>query len=149
MLNKTDIIKMVETNIFRGPERNVPNPEVFERPTRRTHTAEYKRCILEEIEACVKPGEIGAILRREGLYSSHLTSWRRQREKSEFEALKPKKRGRCKFNPPDSLVKKLEQENKRLMKRLKHAELILEIQKKISEITGIPLKTIGKELKDL
>jgi len=131
MLNdNTDIIQMVETNILGRPAKVIPNPEVLERPKRRTHTAEYKRRILAEIEACTKPGEIGAILRREGLYASHIACWRRQREKAELEALKPRKRGRCKSNPPDPLVKKLEQENKRLKKRLKHAELILDIQKK-------------------
>jgi len=70
-----------------------PNPEVVEKPVRRRFTAEYKRAILKEADRC-SAGEIGALLRREGLYSSHLTSWRRQRDLGELEALSPKKRGR-------------------------------------------------------
>ena len=109
-----------------------PDPEVLERPVRRTFTAEYKRAILREADACTKPGEIGALLRREGLYSSHLSKWRRQRERGELEALAPKKRGRKPKakNPLARKVAELERENAKLRGRLQQAEAIIEIQKK-------------------
>src|SRR5215469_1677822 len=88
----------------------VPDPEVASKPKRRQFTAEYKRSILEEAEACRDEGAIGALLRREGLYSSHLTTWRRQREQGEQEALTPKKRGRKATTNP------LTEENQRLRK---------------------------------
>jgi transposase len=72
----------------------VPDPEVVPQAKRRRFNAEYKVRILEEADACSEPGEIGALLRREGLYSSHLTTWRRQREQGHLEGLSPKKRGR-------------------------------------------------------
>jgi len=110
----------------------VPDPEVLERPMRRTYTADYKLKILKEADAAVEPGEIGALLRREGLYSSTLGNWRRQRERGELAGLRPKKRGpkSLKDNPLARKVRELEVENRRLQKRLKHAELILDIQKK-------------------
>lgn len=124
--------------------RDILNPEVLERPKRRTYTVEYKSRILREADAAAESGEIGALLRREGLYSSTLQTWRRQREKGEIAGLSPKKRGpkSAKENPLANRVRELEAKNRRLQKSLKHAELILDIQKKISEITGIPLKDI-------
>jgi transposase-like protein len=118
-----------------------PDPEVAERPTRRKFTAEYKRQILRQAENC-KPGELGALLRREGLYSSHLAKWRQQIEKVEREALAPKKRGRKpqEPNPLAKQVAELERENERLTQRLQQAEAIIEVQKKISEILGISPK---------
>lgn len=116
-----------------------PDPEVVEKPARRKFTAEYKLRILREAERCA-PGELGALLRREGLYSSHLSDWRRQRERGELDALTPKKRGRKpQKNPLTQRVAELERENERLRKRLQQAETIIEVQKKISEILGIPL----------
>lgn len=117
---------------------------------RRTYTADYKLKILKEADAAVEPGEIGALLRREGLYSSTLGNWRRQRERGELAGLRPKKRGpkSLKDNPLARKVRELEVENRRLQKRLKHAELILDIQKKISEITGIPLIPVESEEDD-
>jgi transposase-like protein len=117
-----------------------PGPEVVERPVRRRFTAEYKRAVLKEVDRC-SAGEIGALLRREGLYSSHLTAWRRQRESGELEALSPKKRGR-KAKPVSPLAKeneRLKRENEALGRRLAHAELLIEVQKKIAGLLGIPL----------
>ena len=120
---------------------SVLNPEVLEKPLRRRFTAEYKLRILKEVDALTDSGQIGALLRREGLYSSHLTTWRRQREAGTIEALRPKKRGR-RGRRRDPVIRENEQlrrENDRLARRLKKAETIIEIQKKISELLGIPL----------
>jgi len=117
-----------------------PNPEVAEKPVRRRFTAEYKRAILKEADRC-SAGEIGALLRREGLYSSHLTSWRRQRDLGELEALSPKKRGR-KAKPISPLAKENERLQRRvhtLERRLAEAELIIDVQKKIAGLLEIPL----------
>jgi len=120
-----------------------PDPEVAERAARRRFTAEYKRRVLQEADACAGTGELGGLLRREGLYSSHLTTWRRQREQGTLAALSPKKRGRPAVpgSPLARRVAELEREKARLEGRLKQAETIIEVQKKISEILGIPLKT--------
>jgi transposase len=117
-----------------------PSLEVMERPVRRRFTAEYKRSILKEADLC-EVGELGALLRREGLYSSHITKWRRQRESGELEALAPRKRGR-KAKPESPLAKENERQRReidRLRKRLAQAELIIDVQKKISGLLGIPL----------
>ena len=116
-----------------------PDPEVVERPVRRRFTAEYKRAILKEADLC-HAGELGALLRREGLYSSHLSAWRRQREKGMLEALTPKKRGR-KAKPFSPLVKeneRLRRENDALQRRLTQAELLIEVQKKLLGSWGSP-----------
>src|SRR3989304_2554263 len=126
-----------------------PDPEVAERAARRRFTAEYKRRVLQEADACAGAGggggggELGGFLRREGLYSSHLTTWRRQREQGTLAALSPKKRGRPAVpgSPLARRVAELEREKGRLEGRLKQAGTIIEGQKKISEILGIPLKT--------
>ncbi len=116
-----------------------PDPEVPEKKPRRKFTAKYKLRILAEAEACNKPGQIGALLRREGLYSSSLSSWRRQKENGLLEALSPKKRGRKEKekNPLVQKVSQLERENERLKQKLKKAEIIIDVQKKISQILGI------------
>ena len=116
-----------------------PDPEVTERATRRRFTAEYKRRILREADACKGNGDLGLLLRREGLYSSHLATWRRQRDAIARVSLAPKKRGRT-AKPVDPRVKQLRWENARLKRRLERAEAIIEIQKKASELLGIPLK---------
>jgi len=125
-----------------------PNPEVVEKPRRRTFAAKYKLRILEEADACKDSGAVGALLRREGLYSSHLTLWRRQRNEGALSALKPKKRGRKgKAQTPEAKrIAELERENRRLESekrkleaKLQRAALMLEIQKKTSELLGIPL----------
>ena len=118
----------------------VPDPEVPAKPRRRQFTAAYKRSILDEAEACRDEGAIGALLRREGLYSSHLTNWRRQRQQGELEALAPKKRGRKSIaNPLDDENRRLRVENVRLSRRLEQAELIIDVQRKISALLGISL----------
>ena len=116
-----------------------PDPEVAELKPRRNFTAKYKLRILSEADRCSQPGELGALLRREGLYSSNLNTWRRQREKGLLQAMSPKKRGRKhkEKNPLTSRVSQLEKENRRLEQKLKQAELIIEAQKKMSEILGI------------
>ena len=123
-----------------------PDPEVPEKPIRRHFSAEYKLNILRQAEACREKGEVGALLRREGLYSSHLTSWRRQRDRGMLSALEPKRRGRkaSARNPFRAETERLRKENERLQKRLKKAELIIDIQKKISQMLGIPLATSEK-----
>jgi transposase-like protein len=116
-----------------------PDPEVPEKKPRRKFTSQYKLRILKEADACTEPGQMGALLRREGLYSSNLTTWRKQREKGQLKALSPKKRGRKKKekNPLSTKVAQLERENIRLKKKLKQAETIIDFQKKISEVLGI------------
>ena len=119
-----------------------PDPEVSEKAVRRRFTAEYKLHILRQAESCRGAGSLGALLRREGLYSSYLTSWCHQRDAGILSGLKPKQRGR-KANPIHPFqveVEQLRKENNRLQKRLKKAELIIDIQKKISQVLGIPLK---------
>jgi transposase len=124
------------------PSTAQPDPEVRERAARRRFTAEYKLRILREADGCTGPGELGALLRREGLYSSHLTTWRRQRDAGALSALAPKKRGRraTVTSPLARRVAELERDKAKLERRLKQAETIIEVQKNISEILGIPLK---------
>lgn len=117
------------------------DPEVLERPVRRRFTAEYKLGVLREVEGCGEPGQVGALLRREGLYSSHLTEWRRQRERGALAGLAPKKRGRVSpaRHPLATRVAELERENTQLQRRLEQAETIIDVQKKLSALLGIPL----------
>ena len=119
------------------------DPEVPEKASRRRFTAAYKLQMLEEAARCTKPGQLGELLRREGLYSSHLTTWRRQRDAGALGALEPKRRGR-KPKAQDPSAKELERlrrENQRLTERLRQAETIIEVQKKVSEMLGIPLRS--------
>ena len=116
-----------------------PDPEVTERAQRRRFRAEYKLRILREADACKGDGDLGALLRREGLYSSHLTVWRRQRDEIAKAGLKARKRG-PKAKAVDPRVKQLELENARLKRRLEEAETIIDFQKKLSKLLGIPLK---------
>ena len=115
--------------------------EVLEKSKRRRFTAEYKLRILDEAAQCAEPGQIGALLRREGLYSSHLTTWHRQRDSGALAALAPRKRGR-KANPRHAealRLAELEQENERLRQQLQQAQTIIEVQKKVSSLLGIAL----------
>jgi transposase-like protein len=116
----------------------MPDPEVPERPRRRRFSAQYKLEILREIDAVTEPGAIGAILRREGLYSSHLVDWRRARDRGALEAL-ARPQGRPKPNPLAKEVDRLTRQNARLEQRLATAERIIEIQGEVSELLGIPL----------
>jgi transposase-like protein len=119
--------------------KSAPDPEVPGKKPRRKFTAKYKLRILAEADACTQPGQIGALLRREGLYSSNLTTWRKQRAQGLLQAMTPKKRGRKRKpkNPLADRVAQLEKENRRLQDKLKKAETIIKVQKKISEILGI------------
>ena len=118
----------------------VPDPEVPATAKRRRFTAQYKRSILAQAETCREKGAIGALLRREGLYSSHLTTWRRQREQGELKGLAPKKRGRKPAgNPLAEENQRLRTENARLTRHLQQAETIIDVQKKVSTLLGISL----------
>jgi transposase-like protein len=119
-----------------------PDPEVRETAQRRRFSAAYKVRILQEADACRGAGDLGALLRREGLYSSNLTVWRRQRDEGSRQALAARRRGRKAREPLVMENEKLRKANDRLTQRLRQAELILEIQKKASEMLGIPLRTL-------
>ena len=134
---------IVEREALPTPSAPVPDPEVTARHARRRFTTKYKLEILRKADGCTQPGQVGELLRKEGLYSSHLVTWRRGRE----EGLTPKKRGR-KAAPVDPRVKKLEQENRRLQRRLQKAEAIIDFQKKVHELLGIPLKPFESEEDD-
>ena len=125
-----------------GPSGNGqhPDPEVLSKATRRRFSAEYKLRILNEAEACRGAGEIGSLLRREGLYSSHLTVWRKARQEGSLSSLSRSRgpQGQRK-DPVVQENARLKKEVSRLQRRLHQAEAILEIQKKASELLGIPL----------
>ena len=123
------------------------DPEVLERPRRRKFSAEYKVRILREAERVKESGQLGALLRREGLYTSNLTTWRRQFERGALAALAPKKRGK-KAKPVDARdrrIRELERDNERLRKRLEQAETIIEVQKKVSALLGTSSPGAGDE----
>ena len=128
-----------------------PDPEVSPKPRRRTYPAAYKLRILKEIDACTQSGQISVILRREGLYSSAPTRWRRERQKGILAGLAPRKRG-PKANPAAAQLtqenQQLRRDNQCLQRRLQQAEVIIDVQKKISEILGIPLKSPQSEGSD-
>ena len=128
----------------------IPDPEVTAEATRRRYSEQYKLAILKKADACSQPGELGALLRREGLYSSQLATWRRQRAEGTLAALRGKKRGRKGAANAPLVVenKRLAKENQRLARRLKRAELIIDIQKKVSEALGMPLETPGLDEDD-
>ncbi len=131
-------------NSGNGPSSpTIPDPEVVTKPERRRFTAEYKYRILQEAEACTQPGEVGALLRREGLYSSHLTTWRQQRQRGERQGLTPVKRGR-KADPHAAEIARLQRENTQLQAQLERAELIVDVQKKLSQLLGLP-ETLNTE----
>lgn len=128
----------------------LPDPEVFEKPVRRTYTAEYKRRILAEADAAREPGAIGALLRREGLYSSLLSEWRAARARAERAAFEPKKRGPkvAPKDPRDAELTRLKRENEQLQKKLRKAELMIDLQKKVSQILGITLPALESDDED-
>jgi transposase-like protein len=124
----------------------VPDPAVDAKPTRRRFTAEYKLRVLREVERA-KEGQIGAILRREGLFSSHLVTWRRERDRVAKVGLAARRRG-PKPQVQDPKVKQLERENARLQRKLQQAEIIIAYQKKVSELLGIPLQVPDSDEND-
>ena len=118
-----------------------PNPEVVADARRRSFTGEYKQRILAEIDsAAAQPGAIGALLRREGLYSSHLATWRRERQAGILKGLTPLKRGpKSKRNPREEEMHKLRRENQRLIEELRKAAIVIDVQKKVGALLGWPL----------
>lgn len=126
-----------------GRRNGRPDPEVPAKKPCRRYTAAYKLKILRETDACTRPGETGALLRREGLYSSLLSSWRRQREAGELDGLSGKKRGQkdASSGKQAAEIKRLRRETRRLARKLQRAEAIIDIQKKASELLGIPLNS--------
>lgn len=128
-------------------ETSVPNPEVVPTAKRRRFTGKEKLRILEEADACTEPGELGALLRREGIYSSYLSRWRRERDRGQLQALSPKRRGP---KPPANSelmreMARLRRENERLRARLAQAATIIEAQKKLSEVLGLAPKENGND----
>jgi transposase len=120
------------------PLMRLADAEVRERPTRRRFSAQYKRRILEEADACTAPGQLGALLRRAGLYSSHVAAWRKQRDDGAFDALH-RFRGRKPADPAAAELARLRRENVQLQRRLEVAETIIAVQKKVSALLSIPL----------
>ncbi len=121
-----------------------PDPEVNAAPRRR-FSAQEKLRILEEAEACTEPGEVGALVRREGIYFSYLSRWRRARDRGQLEGLKSKKRGPKKGVGQELTEENvaLRRENERLRARLQQAEMIIDVQKKLSQILGVEMVTQG------
>ena len=125
-----------------------PDPEVIADAKRRTFTAEYKQRILAEADAATAPGAIGALQRREGLYSSHLVTWRRERQAGILKGLTPHKRGpKSKRNPQEEEMQKLRRENQRLTEELRKAAIVIEVQKKVGALLGWPLPKADPEEK--
>ncbi len=124
--------------------------EVAAKATRRPYTAEYKRRVLQEADACVNRGDIGALLRREGLYSSLLSTWREQRRHGVLKGLAPKTRGRkaAPVNPLQARLDQVTREKRGVEKKLAKVYAMLEVQKKASEILGISLKTLEPDEAD-
>lgn len=124
------------------PDGMSPDPEVPEKPQRRRFTAQYKLDILEQADRATKPGEVGALLRREGLYSSHLAAWRKQR-RDETLTGSSTQRGRTRKDVRDRRIEELERDNARLTKKLDQAETIISVQKKLSRLLAIETPTDG------
>lgn len=124
-----------------------PNPEVVARAKRRIFTGEYKQRVLAEADkAKEESGGIGALLRREGLYSSHLTTWRHERAAGILQSLTPQKRGpKSKRSPLDDENQKLQRENQHLREELRKAEIVIDVQKKVAALLGRPLCTTDRE----
>jgi transposase-like protein len=126
-----------------------PDPEVAAGARRRTFSAEYKQRILAEADAATaRPGAVGALLRREGLYSSHLAAWRRERQAGILQGLTPHKRGpKPKRSPQEVEIQKLRRENQRLAEELRKAEIVIDVQKKTGALLGWPLPKADPEEK--
>jgi transposase len=128
-----------ERSVAPGGAKTMPESEVVAKAQRRQFTADYKKRILAEADSADQPGAVGALLRREGLYSSHLTHWRQQRDLG----LSPHRRGpKPKQDPLAETVRKLMQQNDQLTQRLARAEIIIDVQKKVSLLLGIPLAAV-------
>ena len=138
--------KTVATGPATSPQ---PNPEVIADAKRRTFSAQYKQRILAEADAAsVQPGAIGALLRREGLYSSHLVTWRRERQAGILQGLTPHKRGpKSKRSAQEEEIQKLRRENQRLTEQLRKAEIVIDVQKKVGALLGWALPQADPEEK--
>jgi len=128
---------------FHDSPNDIPDPEVVPKAKRRKFSAKYKLRVLDEADNCAEPGQIGALLRREGLYSSHLSTWRRQRGRGVVKGLSPKKRGRKRKDELEREVTRLQRENERLQASLEQAETIIEVQKKLSRLLGLATEENG------
>jgi transposase-like protein len=136
---------MIENNTKNGKTANRNGEtEVVAKAQRRQYSAEYKQRILAEAAQCNSPSEVGALLRREGLYSSLISKWRQRSQKGAVAGLATQKRG-PKVDPQAVELVRLQQENERLRERLRQAELIIEVQKKVSQILGVTLATIDPD----
>ncbi len=127
--------------VGRSPSGSGPqtDPEVVPKATRRQFSAAEKLCVLQEADACTQPGQIGALLRREGLYSSQLAKWRRLRARGQLQALTPQQRGpKVIADPLADELASLRRENARLQAQLSRAETIIDVQKKLSQLLGLP-----------
>ena len=146
MMKSQQMSQAVTASVQDSASRTAPSNEVSIKRTRRKFNAEYKRRILRESDACSKQGEISALLRREGLYSSMLASWRVARERGEIAGLS-KKRGRKPhvIDERDRLITLQQREIAKLTLRAEQAEAVIEIQKKISQLLGIPLTPIDED----
>ena len=128
------------------PETQIPDPEVVPRAKRRQFSAQYKLRILEEADRCTERGQIGELLRREGLYSSYLSKWREQRASGQLQGLGPKRRGRPAQAGAATELARLQRENKQLRAQLEQAEIIIDVQKKLSTLLGLtPAKNESSE----
>ena len=135
MTTTNGVVSGVRSESETRPTR--PDPEVLERARRRQFTASYKLRILEEADQCSVPGQLGVLLRREGLYSSHLAAWRRHRAQGTLAALGPRRRGQAILAIDPADFARLRHENERLARQLATAETIIEIQKKVSTLFGL------------
>ena len=127
------------------PATRIPDPEVVPKARRRQFTAEYKLRIVREADACTASGQVGSLLRREGLYSSYLSKWRQQREEGQLQALSAEKRGRKGKDPSVEERAQLQRENERLRARLRQAEIIIDVQKKLSKLLGLTADTTERD----
>jgi transposase len=127
-----------------GPSPHIPS-EVSAKTDRRRFSADYKRRILAEADACTQPGDLGRLLRREGLYSSHLTAWRRKRDEAMTALDQCRGRKPLEKNPLAAEVARLQGENQRLQERLTQAQTIIKVQKKLSSLLGLGPTLSGSE----
>lgn len=131
-------------------DHSEPDPEAVPRQTRRRFTAGQKLKILRQIDECSQAGEVGAILRKNGLYSSTVSGWRRQRERGELTGLSGKALGRPPIlkDPKDTVIRRQQKEIDKLQRKLEQAAVIIDIQKKVASLLGIPLNTLPNEEDD-
>jgi transposase-like protein len=129
-------------------QNDLPDPQVLASAKRRQYSSSYKLRIIAEADACNKSGEISALLRREGLYSSNLSGWRKQKQKGLLSQGKVPKRGRKEKDLRDKEIEKLRAENEKLKVKLSHAETIIDVQKKLSQAFGLSPIEVPSSAKD-